>query len=97
MQQGITVRNFAEQVGVSRPTVWSWEIGKTRPNGRRIPALARALNVPESYLILSPQDVAEHQKKRTLEEEIVYSKERLAAAGGTTPDRIEITLKPNGA
>lgn len=93
LRLGINQTDFAEQIGVSRLTVWSWEKGKTHPRKSRIPALARALKVSENDLTLSPRAVAERDERPTLEEELALSKERLAAAAGTTPDMIEIIIK----
>src|SRR5688572_3464184 len=93
LQQSVSTSELAAQVGVSRTTVWSWENGATKPRLDKVPALARALNMPENDLVLVSQAVVERGQRRTLDEEIAYSKECLAAAVGTTPDKIEITIK----
>ena len=92
-QQGTSQADLAGQVGVSRPTVWSWETGRTSPGNSKIKALSRALDVPESDLILGSQIAAKPDSKRILEEEVALSKDRIAVAAGTTPDMIEIIIK----
>lgn len=42
----LTQADLADRVGVSRTAVASWERGATRPDGERIPAVARALDKP---------------------------------------------------
>jgi transcriptional regulator with XRE-family HTH domain len=93
LQKGISLTDFAEQVGVSRPTIWSWEHGRTHPKENRIPALARALNVSEIELISSTKAGTASGKKQSLEELVAHCKECLAAAAGTTVDTIEIMIK----
>lgn len=44
--QGLSVRGLANLVGVSSVTVWKWESGGTKPRGRMIAPLAKALGVP---------------------------------------------------
>ena len=92
-QQGTSQADFAGQVGISRPTLWSWETGRTSPGNSKIKALSRALNLAESDLISASQIAAKPNFKQILEEEVASSKERIAASAGTTPDMIEIIIK----
>ena len=48
--QGLSVRGLANLVGVSSVTVWKWESGGTKPRGRMIAPLAKALGVPLGHL-----------------------------------------------
>ncbi|MGW5679622.1 helix-turn-helix transcriptional regulator [Streptomyces sp. NPDC003860] len=50
----LTQADLADRVGVSRTAVASWERGATRPDGERIPAVARALD--KSLDELFPRD-----------------------------------------
>jgi transcriptional regulator with XRE-family HTH domain len=88
----ITINDLADRVGVSRPTIWSWESGKTLPRSGKIPALSAALGVAENDLILSAKEADERDASK-LEEEIARSKTRLAALAGTTPEMVEITIR----
>jgi transcriptional regulator with XRE-family HTH domain len=47
---GITRRRLANAIGVSIPTLWGWETGRTRPRAENLVALARALGVSPAYL-----------------------------------------------
>jgi hypothetical protein len=40
------VAEVAEQVGVSGPCVYYWEMGRTRPRDANLTALCRALRLP---------------------------------------------------
>ena len=83
-EKGLTVAELADRVGVSRPTIWSWEKGKTSPRASRIPVLAASLQVPESELILDEAEMKEGENK---------SKERIAALAHTSARNVEITIK----
>ncbi len=52
IESHLTQGTLADRVGVSAPTIWSWEKGKTRPKSLKIAALAEAFQVAESELIL---------------------------------------------
>ena len=41
----MTAAALANSVGVSRPTVWSWETARSRPHHRHLIAIAAALDV----------------------------------------------------
>ena len=56
-QSGLTLDELAALLKVSKPTVWSWERGKSRPTPERIPALAERLGVTEDELV-SGRDVS---------------------------------------
>ena len=92
-EKGLTVAELADRVGVSRPTIWSWEKGKTSPRASRIPVLAASLQVPESELILDEAEMKEGENKRALQQEIARSKERIAALAHTSARNVEITIK----
>lgn len=51
---GVQLREMAETVGVSRRSLWLWEIGERKPMGRHIEAWAKALNVLARELGGSP-------------------------------------------
>ena len=43
----MTAAALANSVGVSRPTVWSWETARSQPRHRHLIAIAAALDVNE--------------------------------------------------
>ena len=50
-EQGLTLDELAALLKVSKPTIWAWERGKSRPTAERIPALAERLGVTEGELL----------------------------------------------
>jgi transcriptional regulator with XRE-family HTH domain len=53
---GLSVRVFAELVGVSKSTVSAWESGRQEVPVRRLPIIAQVLRVPVSQLLMAPPD-----------------------------------------
>lgn len=90
--RNMTMDELADQVGVSRPTIWSWESDKSIPRASRIRALAQSFNVSENELILSDAPTRQ-ENAATLDEEIARSKARIANLAGTSPENVEITIK----
>lgn len=85
-ERKFTLSQIAEQLGVSKPTVWAWEQGKARPVEARIEGLAEALGVPS----------AELQPSRTsseLDELLARSREAIARVVGTRPDKVRIMIE----
>ena len=46
LKRGLSVAEVAEQVGVSGPCVYYWEMGRTRPRDANLSALCRTLRLP---------------------------------------------------
>ena len=84
--RSMTLAQVADQLGVSKPTVWAWEKGKARPVPERIPALAEALGVEENEL-------ASFSEPPGIGDLIATSRQRIADAYGTTPDKIRIMIE----
>ena len=82
---GLTLADLADALGVSKPTVWAWEQGRARPVASRIGALAKALGVAEAEL-LRGEDSA------TVRELVARSREQIAEAIGTNPDKVRIMI-----
>ena len=91
-ERKLTIAELADRVGVSAPTIWSWEKGKTSPRITRIPALAESLQIAESELILQDGENKQGSIKR-LDQEVARSKARIAALADITPDQVEIIIK----
>ena len=85
-QRGMTLAQVADQLGVSKPTVWAWEKGKARPVEERLPALAAALGLQEDEL-------ASFNEPPGIKELMQSSRQRIADAYGTTPDRVRIMIE----
>lgn len=86
-QRGLTLAQVAERLGVSKPTVWAWEQGRSRPVGNRIDPLAEALGV--SRVDLYP-DADGHA---VLHDLLIRVRAEVAAASGASPDKIRISIE----
>lgn len=85
-ERGLTLAQVADELGVSKPTVWAWEKGQARPAENRIEALARTLGVPDTEL-LSGRDAS------GLTELLARSREQIARAIGTSPAKVRILIE----
>jgi transcriptional regulator with XRE-family HTH domain len=85
-QQGLTLDMLAELVGVSKPTVWAWEHGKTRPAEARLAALAAQLGVCEADL-RTGRDIG------ALELALAKAREQVAVAFGIDQARVKIIIE----
>ena len=83
--RGLTLAQVAARLGVSKPTVWAWEQGKAKPVESRIDALAQVYGVHAS-------DIVQSRISPALFELIARSKEQIAEAVGTSPDKIRIMI-----
>ena len=85
-ERGISQAQVAARLGVSKPTVWAWEHGRSRPVDSRIDALADVLGVEVAELVAGPANT-----------EIVAlidkSRDQIAAAFGTTPEKVRIWVE----
>lgn len=83
--RGLTQAALAEQLGVSKPTVWAWEQGKARPVESRMAALAQALDVPAEDLLIESDP-------SLLGDLIARAKGQIAGALGVSPDKVRIVV-----
>ena len=86
-QRGMTLAQVAEQLGVSKPTVWAWEQGRSRPVGNRIDPLAEALGVTRSELY------PDAGNQSLLQDLLARARAEIAAAAGASPDKIRILIE----
>jgi transcriptional regulator with XRE-family HTH domain len=85
-ERGLTLAQIADAMGVSKPTVWAWEQGKAHPIESRLDTLAQVLGVSQDELSGGEGDTA-------LADFLARSRERIAQAVGTTPDKIRIMIE----
>ena len=83
--RGLSLAQLAEQLGVSKPTVWAWEQGRSRPVDSRLAALTEALGVGPSELLQVPAN-------SELATALARSRELVAMALGVTPDKVRIAV-----
>jgi transcriptional regulator with XRE-family HTH domain len=84
IERGMSLADIAARLGVSKPTVWAWEHGKSRPVEKRLSALAEALGVTPGGLEPAPSGPSE---------EIERSRRRIAQAYGVEPVRVRIMIE----
>lgn len=85
-ERGFTLSELARRLGVSKPTVWAWEQGKARPVESRFAPIAELLGVTVAELQAGDDDIA-------LRDLIARSKLQIAAACGTSGDKIRISIE----
>ncbi|MBS0482429.1 MAG: helix-turn-helix domain-containing protein [Proteobacteria bacterium] len=86
-QRGLTLAAIGAALGVSKPTVWAWEQGRSRPTPDHLAALARALAVPETELagtITNPR----------LPGVLNHARQQIADAMGIDPEKVRILIEP---
>lgn len=83
--RGLTQAALAEQLGVSKPTVWAWEQGKARPVESRMEALAQALDV-------AAEDLTVDTGTAFLGDLLARAKAQIAGALGVGPDKVRIVV-----
>lgn len=101
----LTRAELAERSGISTPSIWAWETGRTVPRLGSLETLAKGLGVPVSDLQIGaapapsefpPLSVSEgggDLRTARLSELVAASKSQIAVLAGTTPDRVTITIE----
>ncbi|WP_435416881.1 helix-turn-helix domain-containing protein [Parerythrobacter aurantius] len=84
-ERGLTLAQVAEQLGVSKPTVWAWEHDRSQPVSSRIGALAMVLGVAEAELITG-RDIGH------AEAAIAEARRVISEAYGCNPHQIRIMI-----
>ncbi len=84
--KGLSQADVAAHMGVSAPSISGWEKGRARPKHDRMGDLAELLGVPLSQLHGDPTP-------ERLNELVTRSREQIARATGTTPDKIRIVIE----
>lgn len=85
-ESGLSMAQLALRLGVSKPTVWAWEQGKSRPVDSRIVPLASALGISPADLLAGSGDPA-------LRELIAACRDQIAAAVSIAPEKVRIVLE----
>lgn len=83
---GLTLAQVADQLGVSKPTVWAWEKGKARPVEERFAAIAKVLG-------LSPEELASAQQPGGVSRLLQSSREEIARALGVDARSVRILIE----
>ena len=102
-QSGHTMIEFAERVGVSKPTLWKWETGKVMPRPRALETLAQVLGLTAAELrygrVNGSAPVAggasanrQGSDGETLAEVIARSRCEIALCAGTSIKKVVIDI-----
>ena len=93
---GLSMRAFAEQIGVSKPTLWKWEGDQVRPRHETMQRLASRLGVTELELVYgAPGRGAASEgddSNASLADIVRASRQKIARAAGVDPARVEIAI-----
>ena len=95
-QQGLTVAKLAERMGVSRPTIWAWESGKSQPRKRMLSALRREMGAAassEASASVQPVSPDPGSDDRSLQRAVAETKERIANIAGTMPEKVTVIVE----
>ena len=104
LARDLTRAELAERSGISTPSIWAWETGRTVPRLGSLETLAKGLGVSVSELQIGASAAAIDQpalaagegggdlRNARLTELVAASKAQIAALAGTTPDRVTITI-----
>ena len=100
----LTRAELAERSGISTPSIWAWETGRTVPRLGSLETLAKGLGVPVSELQIGAArdsafpampvgDGGGDLHALRLSELVAASKAQIAALAGTVPERVSITIQ----
>ena len=98
--RGFTMRGLAEQVGVSKPTLWKWEGDQVRPRHDTMQRLASHLGVSELELVYGAPGLGEavaiaeeeEMAQGSLAQIVRASRKRIAQAAGVDEACVEIHI-----
>jgi transcriptional regulator with XRE-family HTH domain len=89
----MTINDLAQRIGVSRPTIWSWEHNRSIPRRAHRQALADTFDLALEQLTAGRQDPTMRSAKPTLKEAVAESRRAIAEAAGAAVSVVEITIK----
>jgi transcriptional regulator with XRE-family HTH domain len=105
IERDLTRAELAERSGISTPSIWAWETGRTVPRLGSLETLAKGLGVAVSELqigigpafteqpALSVGEGGGDLRTSRLTELVAASKSQIAALAGTTSERVTITIE----
>ena len=84
-ERGLTLAQVAEELGVSKPTVWAWEHDRSQPVASRVGAIAEVLGVSE-------MELATGRDTGHADQAIAELRSLIAKAYGCPPERVRISI-----
>lgn len=105
-QKGLSLAALSRRSGISKPSIWAWETGKTMPRPRSIQALAGALGMTAAEVWgLAPSEMgceaeqgfssagAAISSGKGLHDAVAAARIALAEAAGVSQAQIKITIE----
>jgi transcriptional regulator with XRE-family HTH domain len=106
-EKGFSLAALSRRAGISKPSIWAWETGKTVPRSRSLHALAGALGVPISEILgqKSPQTnrisaaawgeqaADERQPQSEVEKVVNEARQRIAEVTGISSEKVKISIE----
>ena len=84
--KGLTLAAVAQQLGVSKPTVWAWEQGRARPTPERLTRIAALFGLGETRLATGRDGDA-------LGDTLAQARQQVAAAFGVEAAKVRILIE----
>jgi transcriptional regulator with XRE-family HTH domain len=96
-QHGLSLRELADQVGVTATALHSWENGRRNPKHKHLRAFAAAFQLSEADLLPASDAASEEgvspARASRLAEVVAASKLSISAAAGVSADRVKIIIE----
>ncbi len=98
-ERGLSRAALSAQTGLSKPSIWAWEIGKTVPRRSNLLALAEAFGVSERELMIGDVgasgggDADPANRIEQIRDLVETSKEQIAALAGVKPANVKIAIE----
>lgn len=90
---GLTAAELARRTGVSRPTLWAWETGRSRPSAENLENLKRALNLQARKDHLADRDDdGERPVSGSMKEIVDRHRRSLAQEIGASPKQVKVRI-----
>lgn len=87
----LSLEQLADDLGVSKVTVWNWENDRTRPRLARIAQLSDLLGLPV-HVLMGDND----SEERSVTDLIYHCQCQIAQLMGVQPESVEIKVKFSG-
>ena len=84
--KGLTLAAVAQQLGVSKPTVWAWEQGRARPSPERLAGIAELYG-------LGPASLASGRDNEALSHALTQARRQVAEAFGVAAAKVRILIE----
>ncbi|MFA6220542.1 MAG: helix-turn-helix domain-containing protein [Erythrobacter sp.] len=99
-QSGLSMVDFANSFGVTKPTLWKWETGRAHPRQAVLRRLADRFGMSEQELLFGPGErparaqPPDHRPVRpgTLAETVARSRTVIAREAGVSPSQVSIAI-----